>query len=227
MFDVLLLTVLLEIKARAIQNFFSSIFSNFSHKYFVDSRYFCFFCLWNKSFGPHWNISTATEGAAASNLGCWHSCGCHLTRTTHPTTVVDQVPHHHNNTTRWQRLPCRTVCPDTLQTLLRNSSRNAIKAPRCWTGLQIPQIPIWSSICRTCRGGLIQRGPTPPRYRTQRIHYKTSWNQTSQDTFRGLESMSWQVRAVGCTRGTFTMLKLKSGSLRERTFVDASVSYYT
>ena len=45
---------------------------------------------------------------------------------------------HHNNTIWWQWPPSRTMCPDTLHTLLRNSSRNIIKCPRCWPGLQIP-----------------------------------------------------------------------------------------
>ena len=61
-----------------------------------------------------------------------------------------RTPHHHNNTTWWQWPPSRTTCTETLQTLLRNSSGDTIKGLRCWSSLQIPQIPIWSSICRTC-----------------------------------------------------------------------------
>ena len=50
---------------------------------------------------------------------------------------------------------------DTPQTLLRNHSRNTIKSPRCWLGLQIPQIPMRSSICKMWCTGLIHGGPTP------------------------------------------------------------------
>ena len=80
---------------------------------------------------------------------------------------------HHNNTSWWQWPPSRTMFPDTLHTLLRSRSRTTIKCPWCRPGLQIPQIPIWSSICKTCWAGLIHGGPTPQTYRSQMIHYKT------------------------------------------------------
>ena len=71
------------------------------------------------------------------------------------------TPPHQNNTT-WQWPPSRTTCPDTPQTLLRNSSRSTIKGPRCWPSLQIAQIPIWKSICTTCWSRSDPRRPHPP-----------------------------------------------------------------
>ena len=82
--------------------------------------------------------------------------------------------------------PSRTTWPDTPQTLLRNSSRNTIKGPRFWPGLQIPQIPIWSSICKACWSWSDPWRPHPPAFRTQRTQYKTPWCQTPQDSLRGL-----------------------------------------
>ena len=37
------------------------------------------------------------------------------------------------------------------------------KDPQCWLGLQIPQIPIWSSICKTCWSRVITLLSLPSR----------------------------------------------------------------
>ena len=53
------------------------------------------------------------------------------------------------------------MCPDTPQTPVRNSLINTIRGPRCWPGLQSPQIPVWSSICKTCWSRSDPWRPTP------------------------------------------------------------------
>lgn len=44
----------------------------------------------------------------------------------------------------------RAVHPVTLQKQFRNGLKNMTKSSRCWLGLQIPQISVWSSICQIC-----------------------------------------------------------------------------
>ena len=95
---------------------------------------------------------------------------------------------HHKRSTWWQWPPSRTMFPDTPQVLLRNSSRNTIKGPRSRVGLQIPQTPIWSSICKTCWAGLIHGGLIPqhtgPRGSTIK-HPGARHHRTSSEVLRG------------------------------------------
>ena len=95
------------------------------------------------------------------NLGCWHSCGCHLTQITHPKTVVDHVHPLITTTLLDGRGPPAGQCSLTHHKhRLRNSLRNTVKGPRCWPGLQIPQIPDRATVGHA-GAGLIHGGPPP------------------------------------------------------------------
>ena len=136
------------------------------------------------------NCSCRIEQHSWTIAVIWLSCACKHTDCCGPST-----PRHHNNTTWRQWPPSRTTCTDTPQTLLRNSSRDTINGPRCWPGLQIPQIPIWSSICRTFWSRSDPSRPHPP------THNKMPWCQTPEDTLRGFYIYIYIVCAL-CLRST-------------------------
>ena len=102
------------------------------------------------------------------NLASWQSCGWHLTHTIRLNTNAGQV--HLLMATAF--CDVSTMHSDKQHKLLRNSLRNTTKSPRCWSGLQSPQIRTQSSIYRMCWKKYNPWKPNPPTYRTQRIHYQ-------------------------------------------------------
>lgn len=126
------------------------------------------------------------------NVLSWHSCGCHLTFTICLNTVVDQA--YPLMAAGLICLTSRTLCP---QKLLRNGSRTWQRAQ----GVQIPQIPIWSSICGTCENKSDQWRPPPPNIQDPKKPLQMCQCQTPQDASRGLITMSSQVRAALAAQG--------------------------
>ena len=122
----------------------------------------------------HWSARTLKPWCELiiSSQFCWETSGPsnHVDATWHTTPSHTAIDQEHLLMATALLIasgpPSRTVCPDTPQKLLRNSLRNnKNKSPRHWPGLQVPQMPIQSSICGTCWIKCDPGRPLPPTYR--------------------------------------------------------------